>query len=58
MNDAEEGYAYPERVRFERSEGEVSSYRQAADFLNFSDIDLVCLQHEYEFSVERLAAIF
>ena len=23
------------------------SYRQAADFLNFSNIDLVCLQHEY-----------
>ena len=47
VNDAEEGYAYPERVRFERSEGEVSSYRQAADFLNFSKIDLVCLRHEY-----------
>jgi glycosyltransferase involved in cell wall biosynthesis len=25
----------------------LSSYRQAADFLNFSNIDLVCLQHEY-----------
>jgi len=24
-----------------------ASYRQAADFLNFSNIDLVCLQHEY-----------
>ena len=47
VNDAEEGYAYPERVRFELSEGDVSSYRQAADFLNFSNIDLVCLQHEY-----------
>ena len=46
VNDAEEGYAYPERVRFELSEGDVSSYRQAADFLNFSNIDLVCLQHE------------
>jgi glycosyltransferase involved in cell wall biosynthesis len=47
VNDAEEGYAYPERVRFELSEGDISSYRQAADFLNFSNIDLVCLQHEY-----------
>jgi len=47
VNDTEEGYRYPERVRFELSEGEVSSYRQAADFLNFSKIDLVCLQHEY-----------
>src|SRR5207245_8395835 len=25
----------------------LASYRQAADFLNFSRIDLVCLQHEY-----------
>ena len=47
VNDTEEGYRYPERVRFELSEGDLSSYRQAADFLNFSNIDLVCLQHEY-----------
>jgi glycosyltransferase involved in cell wall biosynthesis len=47
VNDTEEGYAYPARVRFELSEDSVASYRQAADFLNFSGIDLVCLQHEY-----------
>jgi glycosyltransferase involved in cell wall biosynthesis len=47
VNDTEEGYRYPERVRFELSEGDISSYRKAADFLNFSNIDLVCLQHEY-----------
>jgi glycosyltransferase involved in cell wall biosynthesis len=47
VNDTEEGYQYPDRVRFELSEGDLSSYRQAADFLNFSKIDLVCLQHEY-----------
>ena len=47
VNDTEEGYVYPERVRFELSEDNVASYRQAADFLNFSNIDLVCLQHEY-----------
>src|SRR5580693_538885 len=47
VNDTEEGYHYPERVRFELSEDNSSSYRQAADFLNFSNIDLVCLQHEY-----------
>jgi glycosyltransferase involved in cell wall biosynthesis len=34
-------------VRFELSEDNLASYRQAADFLNFSNIDLVCLQHEY-----------
>ena len=47
VNDTEEGYTYPARVRFELSEDNVASYRQAADFLNFSNIDLVCLQHEY-----------
>ena len=47
VNDTPEGYSYPERVRFELSENNLASYRQAADFLNFSNIDLVCLQHEY-----------
>src|SRR5271163_3870693 len=47
VNDTVEGYEYPERVRFELSEDNLASYRQAADFLNFSNIDLVCLQHEY-----------
>jgi glycosyltransferase involved in cell wall biosynthesis len=47
VNDTDEGYAYPARVRFELSEDNLASYRQAADFLNFSNIDLVCLQHEY-----------
>jgi glycosyltransferase involved in cell wall biosynthesis len=47
VNDTEAGYAYPARVRFELSEDNLASYRQAADFLNFSNIDLVCLQHEY-----------
>jgi glycosyltransferase involved in cell wall biosynthesis len=47
VNDSEEGYDYPARVRFELSEDNLASYRQAADFLNFSNVDLVCLQHEY-----------
>ena len=47
VNDTDEGYLYPERVRFELSEANLSSYRQAADFLNFGNIDLVCLQHEF-----------
>jgi hypothetical protein len=34
-------------VRFEISEGDIASYRAAADFLNASNVDLVCLQHEY-----------
>lgn len=47
VNDAEEGYNYPVRVRFELAEDNLASYRQAADFLNFSNVDVVCLQHEY-----------
>ena len=47
VNDTDQGYDYPSRVRFELSEERLASYRQAAEFLNFSNIDLVCLQHEY-----------
>jgi glycosyltransferase involved in cell wall biosynthesis len=47
VNDTEEGYSYPPRVRFELSEGDLASYRRAADFLNFGNVDIVCLQHEY-----------
>ena len=47
VNDTEEGYDYPDRIRFELTQDDLASYRQAADFLNFSNIDLVCLQHEY-----------
>src|SRR4029077_7709484 len=48
VNDTDDGYDYPVRVRFELTEEDLASYRQAADFLNLSNVDLVCLQHEYE----------
>jgi glycosyltransferase involved in cell wall biosynthesis len=47
VNDPLSPYAYPPRVRFEITEGDISSYRAAASYLNSKDIDLVCLQHEY-----------
>jgi len=47
INDGQSSYSYPERVRFEISEGDLVSYRAAAEFLNAEDVDLVCLQHEY-----------
>lgn len=47
VNDVEDGYDYPQRVRFELAEGDPASYRRAADFLNGNNVDLVCLQHEY-----------
>ena len=47
MNDRGKSYAYPPRVRFEIADGDLPSYRRAADFLNVSAVDVVCLQHEY-----------
>jgi glycosyltransferase involved in cell wall biosynthesis len=47
VNDPQSRYSYPARVRFEITEDDLSSYQAAADFLNSSNIDLVCLQHEY-----------
>jgi glycosyltransferase involved in cell wall biosynthesis len=47
VNDTEEGYDYPSRVRWSLAQDNVKSYQEAADFLNFNNIDMVCLQHEY-----------
>jgi len=47
VNDIKGGYEYPEVVRFEIEEQDLSSYLCAADFLNISDVDIVCLQHEF-----------
>jgi glycosyltransferase involved in cell wall biosynthesis len=47
INDPLSSYAYPSRVRCEVTEGDISSYRAAARYLNSLDIDVVCLQHEY-----------
>ena len=47
VNDIEQGYDYPARVRWSLDQNEVASYEEAARFLNFNNIDMVCLQHEY-----------
>src|SRR5450755_4230742 len=47
VNDIPGGYEYPEVVRFEIEEQDLSSYLRAADFLNISNVDMVCLQHEF-----------
>ena len=47
VNDTEQGYDYPDRVRWSLAQDDVKSYQEAADFLNFNNIDMVCLQHEY-----------
>ena len=47
VNDTEQGYDYPARVRWALAQDDVASYQDAAAFLNFNNIDMVCLQHEY-----------
>jgi len=47
VNDRVESYDYPPRVRFELLEKDIDSYRRAADFLNFNNADVLCVQHEF-----------
>jgi glycosyltransferase involved in cell wall biosynthesis len=47
MNDKPEGYPYPEKVRFEINQNKLTDYSVASQFLNISQTDIVCLQHEY-----------
>src|SRR5436853_1156023 len=47
VNDVKDGYEYPDVVRFEIKEQDLSSYQRAADFLNIGNADIVCVQHEF-----------
>jgi hypothetical protein len=47
VNDTPEGYGYPPEVRFEIAEPDWRGYRRAADFLNFTNAEVVCVQHEF-----------
>ena len=47
INDRPEGYAYPEKVRFEINQNTLTDYSMASEFLNISQVDIVCVQHEY-----------
>jgi glycosyltransferase involved in cell wall biosynthesis len=47
INDMDESYGYPDRVKFEIRQDHQIDYSRAADFLNFSGIDVLSLQHEY-----------
>ena len=47
MNDRTEGYAYPEKVRFEINQNKLNDYSVASQFINISQTDIVCVQHEY-----------
>ena len=47
VNDLADGYDYPAEVRFEIAEQDLTSYLRAADFLNITDVDVVCVEHEF-----------
>ena len=47
VNDVADGYNYPPEVRFEIPEQDLPSYVRAADFLNITDVDVVCVEHEF-----------
>ena len=47
VNDRVEGYEYPDEVRFAIDDKDLDDYRRASDFLNISNVDMVCVQHEF-----------
>jgi glycosyltransferase involved in cell wall biosynthesis len=47
VTDSGRSYEYPPEVRFEIPEADVQSYLRAADFLNLSHADVLCVQHEF-----------
>src|ERR1043166_4766669 len=47
VNDITSGYDYPAEVRFEIAEQDLTSYLRASDFLNITDMDVVCVEHEF-----------
>ncbi|NPV12211.1 MAG: glycosyltransferase [Ignavibacteria bacterium] len=47
ITDKNQSFDYPPEVRFEIIKQDITSYQKAADFLNYNNIDIVSLQHEY-----------
>lgn len=47
LNDSGERYAYPPEVVCEIAEQDPAGYARAAEFLNRSGADVVCVQHEF-----------
>lgn len=47
VTDPGRSYDYPPEVRFEIPEPDLLSYLRAADFLNLSRSDVLCVQHEF-----------
>ncbi len=47
VTDPGQRYEYPAEVRFEIQEKDVQSYVRAADFINLTRFDVLCVQHEF-----------
>ncbi len=47
LNNTQEGYPYGPEVHFEIRDQHKADYREAADFLNVSPVDVVSIQHEF-----------
>ncbi|MBC8063570.1 MAG: glycosyltransferase family 4 protein [Chlorobia bacterium] len=47
LNDRGKEYDYPAEVIYQIPEAKACAYRAAADYLNFNDYSVACLQHEY-----------
>lgn len=42
-----ERFEYPPEVAFRLHRDRLDDYQRAADFINFGDVDIVCVQHEF-----------
>ena len=47
VNDRAAGYNYSNRVRLQLLEKDIHAYRRAADYLNFNNAEVLCVQHEF-----------
>jgi glycosyltransferase involved in cell wall biosynthesis len=47
LSDGDEEYNYEKEVILDIRAHNRGDYRRAADFLNFSEVDVVCIQHEF-----------
>ncbi len=47
MHDLKEKYAFPPEVHFVIRDRVKADYRECAEYLNLTNVDVICLQHEY-----------
>ncbi|MEO8447759.1 MAG: hypothetical protein ABI528_09705 [bacterium] len=47
LNDNPEGYKYSSDVNFEIKDKSINDFKEAANYLNLSDSDVINIQHEF-----------